>query len=70
MSAAWIVKDANGEPLAQFSGSSRRDVGRKLVGQRWDAFRLEVSASYRELFDQALARLLEHKGWEIVRVRS
>jgi hypothetical protein len=68
MNAGWIVRDSNGELLAQFLGSSRLDVGRKLVPQRYDAFRLHVSSSYRELFDRALAQTLERKGWEIVRV--
>jgi hypothetical protein len=68
MNAGWIVRDSSGELLAQFVGSSRLDVGRKLVPQRYDTFRLHVSSSYRELFDRALAQTLERKGWEIVRV--
>jgi hypothetical protein len=68
MSAAWIVRDSNGRLLADFLGSSRLEVGRKLVGQRWDAFRLHVSPSYRGLFDRALSQILERQGWEIVRL--
>jgi hypothetical protein len=68
MNAAWIVKDHNGQLLADFAGPSRLDVGRKLVPTPYDAFRLHVSSSYRELFDRALSQILQRKGWEIVRV--
>jgi hypothetical protein len=40
------------------------------VPAHFDAFRLQVSHSYRELFDRALTQVLERKGWEIVRVGS
>ena len=70
MNAAWTVKDNNGQLLADFSASSRTDVGRKLVPQRVDAFRLQVSASYREMFERTLSRILQRNGWEIVRVRA
>jgi hypothetical protein len=45
-------------------------VGRKLVPQRIDAFRLQVSSSYREMFERTLSRVLQRKGWEIVRIRA
>jgi hypothetical protein len=66
---AWTVRDSNGELLADFAAGSRLDVGRKLVPGKYDAFRLQVSSSYRELFDRALLRILERRGWEIVRIR-
>jgi hypothetical protein len=70
MNAAWTVKDNNGQLLADFSADSRLDVGRKLVPQRVDAFRLQVSPSYREVFERTLSKVLQRNGWEIVRVRA
>jgi hypothetical protein len=70
MTAAWMVKDSNGQLLSNLTGASRLDVGRKLVPTRFDAFRLEVSSSYREMFERTLSQVLERKGWEIVRVRA
>jgi len=70
MNAAWTVRDSNGRLLADFAGPSRLDVGRKVVPARYDAFRLQVSTSYRELFERALSRILETRGWEIVRVSA
>ena len=70
MNAAWMVKDSNGHLLADFAGSSRIDVGRMLVPGRFDAFRLQVSSSYRELFERTLSQILQRQGWQIVRVRS
>ena len=67
---AWTVRDSNGQLLADFAAASRLDVGRKLVPGHYDAFRLHVSSSYRELFDRALGQILERKGWEIVRFRT
>jgi hypothetical protein len=64
---AWTVRDSNGQLLADFAAGSRLDVGRKLVPGHYDAFRLHVSSSYRELFDRALGQILQRKGWEIVR---
>ena len=64
---AWTVWDSNGQLLADFAAGSRLDVGRKLVPGHYDAFRLHVSSSYRELFDRALRQILERKGWQIVR---
>jgi hypothetical protein len=70
MAAAWTVKDNNGQLIDRFIAPSRIEVGRKVVPTRYDAFRLQVSASYRELFDRALAGVLERERWQIVRVRS
>ena len=69
MSAIWTVRDSNGDLLEAFSGDSRLEVGRKVVPSRYDAFRLQVSSSYRELFDRALAQVLQRERWEIVRVK-
>ena len=67
MSAAWTIKDEDGQFLPNFEASSRLNVGLKVVPARYDAFRLHVSHSYRELFDRALAQVLDRKGWQIVR---
>jgi hypothetical protein len=67
---AWTVRDSNGQLLADFTCGSRLDVGRKVVPAHYDAFRLRVSQSYRELFDRALSQILARKGWEIVRIRT
>jgi len=69
MDAMWTVKDASGELLEDFTVPSRIEVGRKLVPGRYDAFRLQVSSSYRELFDRALSHVLERERWQIVRLR-
>lgn len=66
---AWTVRDRNGELLTDFAAGSRIDVGRKVVPQRYDAFRLHVSSSYREMFERAVSRVLASNGWEIVRIR-
>jgi hypothetical protein len=67
---AWTVMDSSGQLLADFAGGSRLDVGRKVVPAHYDAFRLLVSSSYRELFDRALSQILQRRGWEIVRIRA
>jgi len=67
--AIWTVRDRNGDLLESFTGASRLEVERKVVPTRYDAFRLHVSSSYRELFERALARVLDGKRWEIVRLR-
>jgi hypothetical protein len=63
---AWTVKDSKGQLLPHFVAGSRREVGRKLLGTRYDAFRLQVSASYREVFDRDLKSILEREDWQIV----
>jgi hypothetical protein len=67
--AIWTVKTGDGEVLESFTADSRIEVARKVVPMRFDAFRLHVSSSYRELFDRALSQVLERERWEIVRVR-
>ena len=66
MSTVWTIKDSRGELLQGFAGRTPRDVGRKVLGLRHDAFRLEVSRSYRELFDRDLETVLSDRHWRIV----
>jgi len=66
---AWTVKDSKGELLPRFIAGSPREVGRKVVPNRYDAFRLEVSPSYRELFDRDLKSVLAREEWQIVPVK-
>src|SRR5436190_6402268 len=66
MDAIWAVKDGNGELMESLAGASRLEVGRKIVSRRYDPFRLQVSSSYRELFDRAVSQVLKREHWEIV----
>ena len=68
MAAVWTVKTKDGKVLEDFTGASHLEVGCKVVPTRYDAFRLHVSSSYRELFNRALRQILELRHWEIVRV--
>ena len=68
MSAAWTIKDGNGEYLPQFAAASAMEVGRRILPTRFDAFRLHVSASYREVFDRAVAKVLAEHDWQIARM--
>ena len=68
MSLVWTIKNENGEVLPRFTGASPLEVGRKLVPAHYDAFRLRVSSSYRELFERAVKQILEDQDWRIVRV--
>ena len=70
MATAWTVRDDSGRLLADFVGASPMEVGRRIVPAHFDAFRLEVSSSYRALFDRAVSQVLDRQGWRIVRVRS
>jgi hypothetical protein len=70
MAAAWTVKDGNGQLIADFVGASPMEVGRRIVPVRYDAFRLQVSASYRETFNRAVTQVLERNSWQIVRVKA
>jgi hypothetical protein len=65
----WAIRNSNKQIVADFVGASREEVGRKVLPTRYDAFRLRVSSSYRELFDRAVRHALEREGWEIVRVK-
>jgi hypothetical protein len=68
MAATWTIKDSGGQLLLGFLGRSRLEVGRKVVATHYDPFRLEVSASYREVFDRDLRKVLERNSWQIVRL--
>ena len=70
MSASWTIEDSNGQLLSHFVCGTRIGVGLKVVPTRFDAFRLQVSSSYREMFEGALRQVLEREGWSIVQVRS
>jgi hypothetical protein len=63
---AWTVRDGNGDLLTHFMAGSRQDVARKVVRNRYDPFRLQVSSSYRELFNRDVKSVLELQNWEIV----
>lgn len=67
--ATWAIKDNNGHVLPHFLGSSRIELGCKVVAGRYDLFRLHVSASYRELFERALQQVLQRNGWRIVEIK-
>jgi hypothetical protein len=68
--AAWTIRDRNGQLLADFAGGSPMEVGRKIVPAHYDAFRLHVSQSYRELFERAVNTVLAREHWQIVRIKS
>ena len=70
MTAAWTIRDGNGQLHAEFVGVSPLEVGRRIVPAHFDAFRLHVSPSYREVFDRAVAKVLAQQGWQIVKMRA
>jgi hypothetical protein len=70
MTVTWTVRDSNGRLVPGFASHSMSEVGRKLVPSYFDAFRLEVSHSYREVFERAVDQILQREGWQIVRVRG
>jgi hypothetical protein len=70
MTRTWTIRDNHGRLLTQFECDSPLEVGRKVVPAQFDAFRLQVSASYREQFDLAVSKVLERKGWQIVRTKA
>jgi hypothetical protein len=65
----WAIRNSSGEILSEFSGASHQEVGRKVLPTRYDPFRLQVSSSYRGLFERAVRSTLERECWQIVRVR-
>lgn len=69
MAAAWTIRDSTGQMLPHFVAGSRLDVGRKVLPTHYDAFRLQVSSSYRELFDRQLKTVLQRERWQIVPLR-
>ena len=68
MPVAWTVEDSKGKLLPRYIAGTPREVARKVVRNRYDAFRLEVSPSYRELFDRDLKSVLAREEWRIVPV--
>ena len=70
MSQAWTVRDREGHLLPCFTAASRLEVERSVVPTHYDAFRLQVSSSYREIFARDVARVLAHKDWQVVRIRG
>jgi hypothetical protein len=58
--------DANGQLLRQFTAGSRLEVARRVVRTHYDPFRLQVSSSYREVFNRDLDRTLRREQWRIV----
>ena len=69
MTVAWAVRDSKGDLLPRLIAGSPREVARKIVRNRYDAFRLEVSPSYRELFDRDLKTVLAQENWRIVPIK-
>ena len=70
MTAAWTIRDGNGHLHAEFAAVSPLEVGRRIVPAHFDAFRLHVSPSYREVFDRAVQKVLAQQGWQIVKTRA
>jgi hypothetical protein len=70
MTRTWTVRDDTGRLLPQFEAGSRLEVARKLVPVHFDAFRLQVSPSYREQFDRTVNQVLQRQGWRIVRSKT
>ena len=66
----WTVKDSTGHVVPNVTGTSRIDLERRLVPTCYDAFRLHVSPSYREIFDRELATVLSDKRWRVIRIRT
>jgi len=66
VTGCWTVRDGNGDLLPHFVAGSRQEVARKIVRNRYDMFRLQVSSSYREVFDRDVKSVLELQDWEIV----
>ena len=69
MPSAWTVEDSKGHVFPDFVGGSRLEVGRKIMPTRYDAFRLQVSSSYREVFHRDLENVLARREWRIVPVK-
>jgi hypothetical protein len=68
VSQTWTIKDSEGRVLPHLMGASRLEVERKVVPTHYDAFRLHVSSSYREVFARDLAKVLAHKDWLVIRI--
>lgn len=70
MRTAWTVRDSKGRVLPHFIAASWLEVARMVVPTRYDAFRLQVSSSYREMFNRDLEAVLAREAWQIVPIRS
>jgi hypothetical protein len=70
MTHTWTVRDSNGRLLSEFECDSQLEVGRKVVPNYYDAFRLHASPSYREQFVRAVNKILQRKGWQIVQTKA
>ena len=70
MTAAWTIRDGTGQLHAEFAAVPPLEVGRRIVPAHFDAFRLHVSPSYREVFDRAVQKVLAQQGWQIVKMRA
>jgi hypothetical protein len=66
---AWTIRDGKGQLLPHFVAGSRLEVARKVVPARYDAFRLQVSSSYRAMFNHDLKVVLEREVWQIVPIK-
>ena len=69
VTVAWTVKNSKGDLLPRFIAGSPREVGLKIMRNHYDAFRLEVSPSYRERFDRDLKTVLAREDWRIVPIK-
>jgi hypothetical protein len=67
---AWTIRDSEGHQRPEFRAATRLEVARKVVPKHYDAFRLQVSSSYREMLDRDLAKVLAHNNWRVVRART
>ena len=70
MSEAWTIRDGDGHVLPAFTAATRLEVARKVVPRHYDAFRLHVSSSYREMLCRDLEKVLAIKDWRVVRARA
>jgi len=70
MTRVWTSKNGNGELRPQFTSGSALEVGRKLVSAHYDAFRLRVSSSSRELLNRAVKQILRDQDRRSVREPS
>ena len=66
---AWTVRDSKGELLPHFSAGFSAGCRPQDRAAPYDAFRLEVSPSYREPFDRDLKAVLAREDWRIVPLR-
>src|SRR4026207_874981 len=70
MTAAWTIRDGNGQLHAEFAAVSPLEVGRRIVPAHFDAFRLHLSPPHRAPLARAVAKVLAQQGWQIVKMRA